>query len=220
MTTEQKAEAHPYEAFIRGNTLDLRHKDLTGGVVRTKLIPFLEQHREITFLNARSNQIGDDGATALAGNATLESLDVANNNIGAELMKNLYGLRVRNRVFQRDYDQHLQAQLEQHLPPPGLSDIVQGYAAGEYPHISAAAEVKEAKEATSSSSRPYGHPSGNIESKRVPTRQVTTPTVSNSLTFFGGNGDDPTQPLLAAQRNSSNQQEGIDAPCCGPCVIL
>ena len=63
-----------------GNTLGLSNKNLNNDDIEI-ICDYLKRHQEINELNVSYNNIGDEGAKALAANTRLTSLDVRGNNI-------------------------------------------------------------------------------------------------------------------------------------------
>jgi hypothetical protein len=74
---------------LEKNKLDLHSQQLTDQDIQQIIIPFLQEHPEITKLNVRSNCIGDNGARALASNTTLTKLAIWDNRIGGNGAKAL-----------------------------------------------------------------------------------------------------------------------------------
>jgi hypothetical protein len=62
--------------------LSLSHFGLTEQDIQEWIIPLLNEHPEIKELDVSFNNIGADGAKALAANTTLTTLNVDGNNIG------------------------------------------------------------------------------------------------------------------------------------------
>ena len=71
-----------------GNTLGLSDKNLNNDDIEI-ICDYLKRHQEINELNVSYNNIGDEGAKALAANTSLTSLNVRGNNIGDEGAKAL-----------------------------------------------------------------------------------------------------------------------------------
>ncbi|MDQ3159319.1 MAG: hypothetical protein M3P98_04275 [bacterium] len=73
---------------VQDKKLDLSNKELTNGDIKV-ICSFLNENPQITSLDVSYNQIGAEGAKALAANTSLTSLDVSVNQIGAEGAKAL-----------------------------------------------------------------------------------------------------------------------------------
>ena len=66
-----------------GNFLEISRQELTDDDI-LPLTHALAKNQLLTFLNLRSNNIGDEGARALANNQSITSLNLSHNNIGDE----------------------------------------------------------------------------------------------------------------------------------------
>jgi hypothetical protein len=65
----------------QGNEINLYNRNLTDKDVIQMIVPYLQQHPEITVVNLSVNNIGDPGAEALA-ETSITNLDVSDNKIG------------------------------------------------------------------------------------------------------------------------------------------
>jgi len=101
---EQKEEdaIFPFQGFLlERNILDLRSQKIPGAIVKQFLIPFLQEHPEITTLNLQNNAIDAEGAQALAlflqTNQTIHTLDLSDNKIDDSGAEALVGTLIGNR---------------------------------------------------------------------------------------------------------------------------
>ncbi|HHU0114210.1 TPA: hypothetical protein ACT9LX_002924, partial [Legionella pneumophila] len=69
--------------------LNLSNQKLNAQDIKELIVPFLNTNPEIKSLNLRNNNIGDEGAKALAANQSLSTLNLRANNIGDEGAKAL-----------------------------------------------------------------------------------------------------------------------------------
>jgi len=78
-TLELQNYLHPDEA-----TLNLNHVNLSVKDIKDTIIPFLNNHPQITTLKIGFNDIGDAGAKALSTLTTIRTFESDNSGIGIE----------------------------------------------------------------------------------------------------------------------------------------
>jgi hypothetical protein len=75
--------------IFNGNELRLSEQGINDSEIINYIVPFLEIHPEIKMLSVEKNNIGEDGAKALAANTSLTILYLNGNNIGVDGAKAL-----------------------------------------------------------------------------------------------------------------------------------
>src|ERR671937_773323 len=76
------------EEAVQGHDLNLSDKHINDTDIELICL-YLKEHPDISSLNLRCNNIGDEGAEVLAANKTLTALNVRYNKIGDELKQTI-----------------------------------------------------------------------------------------------------------------------------------